>query len=494
MSDIVARVDELRIEVAGRALLDGVSLTVRAGRCTALLGPSGSGKSTTGLALLGEHPAGARVSGTVSVSGRAGYVPQQPSAALNPARRSGALLGDIARRAGGRRGERAGRVREALLAAQLPEPDVVVRRHPHQLSGGQQQRVVLAQVLLSGAPVVVADEPTTGLDPLTRRRVLAELRTLLNRGAGLLLLSHDLAAVDELADEVVLLAEGRVVDAGPADELLTPPTAPVPRAARPAGEAGEAGGSGGEPLLAVTGLTAWHGRRTSEPVLHPLSLRLDAGRCLAVLGRSGSGKTTLARCLAGLHHRWSGEVSLAGRALAHGLRDRERAQLAGVQYVFQDARASFDAYRPVLDQVARGAVRLRGQSRAEAEERALATLARTGVDPATARRRPPGLSGGELQRAALARALLTRPEVLLCDEITSGLDPTSRDAIRKLLAEVLADGGAVLLITHDPAVAAALADDVAVLDAGRLVESGPLDTVSATPEHPVTRGTFGPRP
>ncbi|MBB0245301.1 ATP-binding cassette domain-containing protein, partial [Streptomyces alkaliphilus] len=215
MTRTVARVEDLRVAVGDRVLVDGVSLTVHAGRCTALVGPSGSGKSTTALALLGEYPAGARVEGTVVVEGRAAYIPQNPAAALNPARRSGALLNDIARLTGGTRAERVARVREALRAARLPDPDRVARRFPHQLSGGQQQRsggqqqrVVLAQALLAGAPVLIADEPTTGQDPLTTRRVVEELRAVLDRDIGVLLLSHDADVVGELADHVVILRGG----------------------------------------------------------------------------------------------------------------------------------------------------------------------------------------------------------------------------------------------------------------------------------------------
>jgi peptide/nickel transport system ATP-binding protein len=502
-----ARVENLRVAVGGQALVHGVSLTALPGRCTALVGPSGSGKSTTGLALLGEYPAGAEVTGTVTVTGRAGYIPQQPAAALNPARRAGALLSDIARQSPGGRAERAGRVHRALRAAQLPEPEAVLRRLPHQLSGGQQQRVVLAQALVSGAPVVVADEPTTGQDALTKRRLVEELRTLLRRGVAVVLLSHDLDVVRELADDVVVLREGRVVESGPAGRVLEAPRHPWTRRmldaaapTAPAAQAGprEAGNAEADgALLRVEGLTAWHGvRRSANTVLHHATLALRAGECLAVVGRSGSGKTTLARCLAGLHHRWSGRVELAGEALPRSLRRRGRQELAAVQYVFQDPRAAFDEYRPVLEQVARTAVRLRRLPAHEARAEAARTLAALDLDAATAARRPDGLSGGELQRAGLARALLARPKVLLCDEITSGLDPVTRHGIQEQLAGLTAAEGrpGLLLITHDLATAAALADRVAVLDAGRIVETGPAHRVLTAPRHPFTRALLAALP
>ncbi|MFF3766341.1 ABC transporter ATP-binding protein [Streptomyces sp. NPDC001922] len=499
MTEPVARIEDLRVVTGGRTLVDGVCLTVLPGRCTALVGPSGSGKTTTGLALLGEYPAGARVTGRVDVpGGRAGYVPQHPAAALNPARRAGALLGDIARRTPGTRADRTARVAEALRLAQLPDPDTVLRRFPHQLSGGQQQRVVLAQALLSGARVVVADEPTTGQDALTKRRMAAELRELRARGIGLLLLSHDLDLVRELADTVVVLQNGRAVESGAAEQVLTAPRHPAARAllARDASPvpvrtpgAGDRAPEDGAPCLEAVAVRARHGgRRTGAVVLRDASVAVAAGTCLAVVGRSGSGKTTLARCLAGLHRDWSGRVLLDGRPLPRSLRGRSREQLAAVQYVFQDAHAAFDPYRTVLDQVSRTAVRLRGATADAARAEALALLAGLGLPEETARRRPAGLSGGELQRAALARALLARPRVLVCDEITSGLDTVTRHAIGELLRRQRDEAGtALVLVTHDLAVAAGLADTVAVVEAGRVVEQGRADQLWSAPAHPFTR-------
>jgi peptide/nickel transport system ATP-binding protein len=241
-----------------------------------------------------------------------------------------------------------------------------------------------------------------------------------------------------------------------------------------------------QPLLEVRGLTAVHDRRTV--VLRAPHLALRPGECLAVVGRSGSGKTTLARCLAGLHSAHDGEILLDGTPLPRSLRHRSRTQLAAVQYVFQDARAAFDEYRPVLDQVARTAIRLRGAHATAAREEALATLTGLGLSPRTAGRLPGELSGGELQRAALARALLARPRVLVCDEITSGLDTVTRRGILDVLAGLLRDRDdlALVLITHDLDTAR-LADRIAVLDAGDLVEQGPAGRLLTAPRHPFTR-------
>lgn len=497
----VAEIENLRVEIDGRAIVDGVSLRVLPGRVTALVGASGSGKTTTGLALLGEHPPGARVSGEVRVSGGGpvGYVPQHPAAVLNPARRVGALLVDIAREQvrdlprATRRTEARTRVLRALADAQLPDGEALLRRYPHQLSGGQQQRVVLAQALLLGARVVVADEPTTGQDALTKSRIVDELTAVVAQGIAVVLLSHDLDVVRALADEVLVMRDGQVVESGPTERVWRAPrhewTRELLSQQTRFSERESSDGDGdvrtGPPVLHVQDLTARHHR---TQVLRVPELALHAGECLAVVGRSGSGKTTLARCLAGLHRDHDGRVTLDGDALPRSLRDRDRGQLAAVQYVFQDARAAFDEYRSVVDQVARTAVRLRGAEAPAAEAEALAVLAELGLTEEQAHRLPGRLSGGELQRAALARALLAGPRVLICDEITSGLDAVTRRGLLEVLAGLRRerDELSVVLITHDLDTAA-LADRIAVLDAGEVVEQGPVARVLAEPAHPFTR-------
>ncbi|MFJ3867486.1 ABC transporter ATP-binding protein [Streptomyces nigra] len=512
---VAAEIRELRIVVEGQAIVDGVSLRLRPGRVTALIGASGSGKTTTGLALLGEYPEGARVTGEVQVAdgGPVGCIPQHPAAVLNPARRVSALLTDIARTRVShlpirqRRAAARDRVLSALIEAQLPDDGTLLRRYPHQLSGGQQQRVVLAQALLLGARAVVADEPTTGQDALTKSRIVERFRAVAARGIAVLLLSHDLDVVDSLADEVVVLRAGRVVESGPAEQVRTSPRHSWTREllngrgestdaghTLPRARASVSGDSGKAPVLRVRGLTARHrgNARGAAVVLRVPELTLYPGQSLAVAGRSGSGKTTLARCIAGLHRDHDGEILLGADPLPRSLRDRSRAQLASVQYVFQDPRAAFDEYRPVVRQVARTAVRLRGADEDTAMREALATLADLGLPEETAHRRPGGLSGGELQRAALARALLARPRVLVCDEITSGLDMVTRRGILDVLTGLVEDRGdlSLVLITHDLSTAA-LAHRVAVLDGGEVVEEGPTRTVLATPAHPFTIALTG---
>ncbi|MFG2865080.1 ABC transporter ATP-binding protein [Streptomyces sioyaensis] len=512
-----ARIQDLRVEVGGRALVDGVSLRLAPGRITALIGASGSGKTTTGRALLHEYPPGAKVTGEVRVpDALVGYVPQDPATVLNPARPVAALLQDIARtqvRHLPRRARRPAireRVLRALARARIPDGETLLHRYPHQLSGGQQQRMVLAQALLTGARTLVADEPTTGQDALTTQEIARQLAAVARQGIAVLLLSHDLDVVRSLADEVHVLRAGRIVESGTPEQLWRSPQHSWTRAlltrAAPAGppESGATthGEATNEPAeaavlpvrdtaLQVRGLTARHG---TSPVLHVPELRLPPG-CSAVVGRSGSGKTTLARCLAGLHRTYDGQVLLDGAVLPRSLRDRTREQLAAVQYVFQDARAAFDAHRPVLDQVARSAIRLRQRPGPEATADAERTLRSLGLAGDLVRRTPAELSGGELQRAALARALLARPRVLICDEITSGLDTVTRRSLLTLLEGLLrADPDlSLVLITHDRDTAA-LATALAVLDAGRIVEQGPASRLRTAPQHALTAGLLQTAP
>ncbi|MFB6437832.1 ABC transporter ATP-binding protein [Streptomyces sp. NPDC056411] len=496
----VAEIRDLRVEIDGRAVVDGVRLRALPGKVTALVGASGSGKTTTGLALLGAYPSGARVTGDVRVAadGPVGYVPQHPASVLNPARRVSALLNDIARAQvrdlprNQRRAAARERILRALSDAQLPDAETLLRRYPHQLSGGQQQRVVLAQALLLGARVIVADEPTTGQDALTKSRIVDQLAALAAGGIAVVLLSHDLDVVHALADEVLVMRAGRVVESGPVQRLRLAPRHEWTRQlfdTRPSSTGHEPQPDTERPVLQVRHLTARYrdGTHGATVVLRTPELALHPGESLAVMGRSGSGKTTLARCLAGLHRDHDGQVDLDGTPLPRSVRQRGRAQLAAVQYVFQDARFAFDEHRPVLDQVARTAVRLRGVDHRSAAQEALTTLTGLGLPSEATHRLPSELSGGELQRTALARALLARPRVLICDEITSGLDTVTRRGILDALADLLRDRAdmSLMLITHDLETAR-LAHRIAVLEAGELVEQGPARRILTEPRHPFT--------
>ncbi|MER7080838.1 peptide/nickel transport system ATP-binding protein [Saccharopolyspora kobensis] len=481
MSAPVLSAQGLHASAGARALLADVDVELRPGEITAVIGASGSGKTTLGLALQGESRSGVRLGGTVALGGtdllglpaaqrraaRAaviGYLPQHPGAALNPLRKIGRVLAELAR------DDRA--IPEALQAASFDAG--LLGRYPHQLSGGQQQRAVLAQAVLNRPDVLVLDEPATGLDAITKSEAVEALNQISSRGTAILLLTHDLGLARRTADSVVVLHDGRIAERGrhvltaPAHDHTRALLAAAPRVrSAPRTDATEGG-------LRASGLTKI--ARNGDRLLDGVDLAVPPGRCVAIVGRSGSGKTTLARCLAGLTRPTAGEVLLDGVALAADIRHRDRRQRTKVQYVHQDARASFDEFRPVLAQLARTA-----QSRAEAE-RALESV---GLDREQAARRPAALSGGQLQRAALARALLARPSVLICDEITTGQDPINRAELLDLLTRTTSAG--LVLISHDLAAVAAIADEIQVLDAGRCTEHSPTAELLARPRTAVAR-------
>ncbi|MEV0789489.1 ATP-binding cassette domain-containing protein [Kribbella sp. NPDC050459] len=487
VGEALVRVVGLSAVAGVEVLVDGVSFEVVAGEVTALVGASGSGKTTSALALLGEHGDGVRLGGRVEVGGRVvvdgngvtaaaaavrgrvvAYMPQHPGSALNPARRIGTTLRELAKLHGGD-------PEEAVRQAQLPGDDAVLKRFPHQFSGGQRQRVALAQTLTCRPEVLVLDEPSTGLDSVTRLQLVHELRELTATGLGILLLSHDLDLVRALATRVVVLDAGQVIAAGTTDVVPRTPDLDAPGTS-----------TAGKPLLTAMNLKASLRPRGREVVLHEADLSVRAGACLGIVGRSGSGKTTLARCLAGLHERYTGSILLDDLPLPV-LRRRTRDQHRRVQYVWQEVRGSFDERRPVDQQVARTAQRLRGLAPDRAYAEAVAMLARLGVAAITAARPPSRLSGGELQRAALARAVLAHPDVLICDEITTALDDRGTELVLDLLTELKQRGTALIWIGHDLRLVAAVADRVMVLDAGRVVEQGPPETLTTEPRHALTR-------
>ncbi|WP_020496065.1 ABC transporter ATP-binding protein [Sciscionella marina] len=467
-------------------LLSGISLDVQEGSVLAVLGESGSGKTTLGLAALGEAANGVRLTGSVRVSGtellhhntservraraRAlGHLPQDPASVLDPVRRCGPVLRELAGIRNRGRTDRANTVTVALRDAGL-EPGLA-RRHPHRLSGGQQQRMALATTLVCAPGLLVLDEPTTGLDPGTKADLLDRLRLLTESGKALLLLTHDRAAVRALADEIAVLDGGKLIEHGPAGNLLRAPRAaktreltsepaPVPRP-RTRGAALEVRG------LRVPG------------ILTDLELTVPAGATTVLLGASGAGKTTLGRVLAGLTGA-RGTVTLDGKPVPTVAGKRETALRRAIQYVHQDSRASFAENSGTLGQIAATARWLRGASRTHAREEAAGLLGELGVDPAAAERPPRSLSGGQLQRCALARALLARPRLLVCDEITSGLDPASTTRLlRVLTAAAERSETTLLLIGHDLDTLLPFADRIAVLDAGRCVEEADAQRFAA---------------
>ncbi|MFA3875754.1 ABC transporter ATP-binding protein [Streptomyces sp. MMCC 100] len=493
-----------RADGAHRLLLDRVALTVPPGSVTAVVGPSGSGKTTLGLAVLGASREGVRLSGRALLAGtdllplaphrrpaaRAGlaaHLPQHPETVLDLVRRCGGALTELAALGHTGRAARRSAARGALVAAGL-EWETVRRRFPHQLSGGQQQRLALASALVTGARLLVLDEPTSGLDPALATALGRRLRDLADEGTGILLLSHDLPLVRDTADHVVVLEHGRCVDHGPTQAVLgAAARTPRHRATREllAAEAGTGAGTRPGPAAAApkarVGIAA-EGvavrRRSGDPLPGPVSLAFPPGGRTALLGPSGSGKTTFGRVLAGLTAPSAGQVRHDGEALPGRVDRRTAAQRRAVQYVHQSSAASFEHHRPVLPQLADTARLLRRREQAGATAEALSTAEALGLEEELLHRTPGRLSGGQLQRCALVRALLARPALLVCDEVTSALDTVSRKRVVEALPGLLAaDRTALLFISHDLLAVRQLTDDAVLFEAGRCVRHGTVDEV-----------------
>ncbi|WP_410651294.1 ABC transporter ATP-binding protein [Amycolatopsis sp. cmx-4-54] len=444
----VLEINGLSARAGETVLLDDVSLSLEPGRVLVVLGASGTGKTTLGLAATGQARPGITLSGSVELAGSpllgrtaselrparagvVGHLPQQPSAVLDPVRRCGPVLAELAALRHRGRAARLAAARTALAESGLDQ--ALWRRFPHQLSGGQQQRMALATTLVNRPRVLVLDEPTSGLDAANRAVLAARLTELSQAGTALLILTHDLMLARAVDGDVAELRDHRLV--------------PSPAVPEPVRIDGPPPPSPSSPVLVVRGLAVRAGRTT---LVEDFDLELAAGSRTTLAGASGAGKTTVARALAGLTPPSAGTIEIDGVRLPRLARRRTRAQLRAVQYVHQDSRASFDEFRDVLDQVADTARLLRGLSRADALFEATETLRSLGIEAAD--RRPGLLSGGQLQRCAVARALLAQPKVLICDEVTSALDAANRTRLLDVLATAVErHGTALLMISHDDA-------------------------------------------
>lgn len=462
-SPTALRVRGLTAATCDRTLVDNIDLDIPAGVVTAIIGSSGSGKTTTALALMGEHRPGVTLTTDVpdANANRFGFVPQHPSSVLNPVLRIGTALREIERST--HTSGSTTTIAEALTRASFPLDPALLRRYPHELSGGQQQRLTIAYALLTDPTCLILDEPTTGQDPANRSAILTEITQLAGQGLTIVLVTHDLDAVRTMANRVIVMAGGRVIETGDA-ELLAAPAYEQTRALVAAETQTRqhrrinCTAPPSTPRLALTNITA--GFRNNE-VLRDFTMHIDPGECVAVVGPSGCGKTTVARVAAGLHRPTAGRIFLDGRALAGTIHRRTRSDLAEVAYIAQDSKAAFDPYRTVWDQLLRGPARLRGATNSAAAAAAARALEQVGLDPQITRQRPAALSGGEAQRAALARALTVQPSVLICDEVTTGLDPVAQQRTLELLSELThSQEISLIVISHDSVVVRTIADQI----------------------------------
>ena len=493
------------------------------------------------------------------------YVPQNPGSALNPSMRIITAVEDMIRAhstAPASADDTSGRAMKLLQSVGLPGTEQFARRYPHQVSGGQQQRACIALSIASNPAVVVLDEPTTGLDVVTQRRILAELLRLRDeQNVAMLYITHDLAVVSDIADRIAVMYAGRIVEQGPSRAILRNPRHPYTRGLvastpdhlRPAvlqamdgisaavgqrphgcafaprcpqrsepctaedpprfevaaahgvrcfewmktpslltgsqlgGRVPSAGVNG--PLLRVEQLQAkYRGIRETVTVAHDITFEVERGTCTALVGESGSGKTTIARVIAGLHPIAAGSIRLDDEELPNLARRRTTEQRRRVQIVFQNPTEALNPRHTVASAIARPARLLNRLGRREAEREVERLLAAVRLPAGTAAKYPAELSGGERQRVALARALAARPDLLVCDEVTSALDVSVQAVVLDLLLDLRDTMGLTLLfITHDFGVTAAIADYVLVLRQGEICERGSVRDVLRNPSHEYTR-------
>lgn len=507
---------------AGTPILRGVSYAIAPGEVLALVGESGSGKTTAALAALGHFRRGLRAGGGSvlvrsgdgasvdmlaltgtelrAMRGRAvSYIPQDPAHSLNPALRIGKQVGEVlaTHGYGASRDERTARMREVFAEVGLPDTDEYLRRYPHQLSGGQQQRVGIAMAFACRPSVVVLDEPTTGLDVTTQALILRTVgRLAADHSVAALYITHDLAVVAEIADRVAVMYRGEIVETGAAEQVLRRPHHEYTRRLLRAvpdidGERGLrlAEPSSPEPqadeLLTARAVSLSYGR---HQVLRGVDMTLRAGDSLLLLGESGSGKTTLSRCVCGLVDHYAGTISLDGTDLPSATRSRTTQQRKDVQYVFQSPFSSLNPRMTIARSIEVPLMQLTSLAKKERRARVREVLEAVRLPESLAHRLPEQLSGGERQRAAIARALVTTPKVLVCDEVTSALDVSVQATIVELLAELRRElGMALLFVTHNIALARHVADRIAVLRGGEIVETGDVDSVLSSPSHEYTR-------
>ena len=506
-------IETLDVTIDDRPILRDVSLALEPGQVLGVVGESGSGKSMTALAILGLLPRGAKTSGAVRFEGqnisglsetelcrirgaRIGMVFQEPMTALNPVMTIGDQVAEVVRlHRGGSRAQALAAAREALDRVGLPADRFALNRYPHELSGGQRQRVAIAIVL--SPRLIIADEPTTALDVTTQAQVLDLLRTLVREdGAALMLVSHDLAVVAEIADRVAVMKDGAIVEQDETTALFANLVHPYSRALA-ADAARVVVRRGGPDLTAPPVLEAkavvrdYPGPRRllragpAFRAVSEVSLAIRPGEIVGLVGESGCGKSTLLRTLLALEAPQGGEVELVGRRFSPAA---PRALRRHVQVVFQDPHGSFDPRWTVERLVAEPLHLLDARPR-PAERRAMVekALAQVGLPPEAADRYPHQFSGGQRQRIAIARALIVGPSVIALDEAVSALDVTVRAEVLDLLARLSDELGlAYLFVSHDMGVVRGLTDRVLVMRAGRIVEEGPTAEVFANPRHPYT--------
>ncbi|SDR87234.1 ABC transporter ATP-binding protein [Agrococcus carbonis] len=503
------------------------SLTIGRGETLAIVGESGSGKSTTAMAVIGLLPGNGRVTaGSIRLDGdelvgasegrmrsvrgrRIGLVPQDPMSNLNPVARIGTQVAETLLAHGlATRKDVDQKVVETLEAAGLPDAAERAKQYPHEFSGGMRQRALIAIGLACRPDLLIADEPTSALDVTVQRTILDQLESMTQElGTSVLLITHDLGLAAERAQQVVVMHRGRVVEQGPAKQILEQPqhpytqslvkAAPSVAMARLRPEDFGSTSQGADAPAAADAIVEFEGvgkefhvrgRREPFKAVDDVSLTVPRGTTVSIVGESGSGKTTTARMLLKAIEPTSGTVRFEGKDVFALSREEQREFRQRVQPVFQDPYSSLNPMFTIERIIEEPLAFYRKGSKPERRRRVLELLDQVALPASMARRYPSELSGGQRQRVAIARALALKPDVVVCDEPVSALDVLVQDQILRLLRDLQDELGlSYLFISHDLAVVRLISDYVAVMQNGRLVEAATSEEIFTNPRDPYTR-------